>query len=391
MSVAGNYILTIKIGDDEVVIEPQKIEELTITQDIDRFLPVFRLRVKDPTAALTQIIPFDKASNTISIGIARGDTHNNLNEFKFTVERRVCIEEDTYEISGVLDIDDLFSASKIRSLTGNLKDNLEVLATDELKISEVEVGSSLDYDKTIIQPNWNNAGLLKYLRYNLLGKGEEAGYFCFIKNKNGQTIFVFKSLFELYLNSVKYKFIVGPDSRKNYYPVSSFKIYDNSELITDYGALSQRYEYFKYSTGEYLSESIPIENFSSLTDYFLVDKEDKVSGISFMGVGHSNSFTSDFKGRVKNNYYRRLGDLIHMWISTYGLEDISPGDIVQVVFGEMLHRKQLFLYQHSGLWMVKRVVHIVGKSFLSNLLLVRNGIDTDMDTSLLPAINQRKL
>jgi len=56
--------------------------------------------------------------------------------------------------------------------------------------------------------------------------------------------------------------------------------------------------------------------------------------------------------------------------------------------GEVLVRGQLFLYQHSGLWLVKRVVHLIGDSFQTRLLLTRCGIDTDILTSLIEAENR---
>jgi len=388
--VAGNYILNIKVNDIVIPIEPQKIEEFTITQDIDRLLPVFKLRVDDPTGILTHIIPFDKSSNSIIIEIARGTNYDNLNSFKFTVERRACREEGKYEVSGVLDIDGLFSSSKCRSLVENLKTNLENLALDELEVSKTEVGSSLDYKKTILQPYWTNGKLLRYLKNNVIGRGDEAGYSCFIKNMKGKTTFVFKSLDELYSTAIKYQFIVGPDVLKNYLPVYTYKVYDNSELITDFGAKLQSYSYFNYSTGEYIDDSVPANNFLSLTEYFLINDDDVSDSTPFNKLGRSNSFTSDFNGKVRNSYYNRLGQLINMWISTPGLENAVPGDMVQVVFGEMFQRKNLFIYQHTGTWMVKRVVHIIGQSFLTNLLLVRNGIDTSEKNTLMAAVKQKK-
>jgi len=390
MIVTGNYILNIKINNIVIPIEPQKIEELTITQDIDRFLPVFKLRVDDPTGIFTHVIPFDKSSNSISIEIARGANHDNLNEFKFTVERRACKEEGKYEISGMLDIKNLFSSSKCRSFTGNLKTNLENLALNELEVSKTEIGKSLDYDKTVLQPYWDNGVLLRYLKNNVLGNNNEAGYNCFIKNIKGKTTFVFKSLDELYASAIQYKFIVGPDALKNHYPIYTYKIYDNSELITDYGAKLQKYTYFNYDTGENVDDSISVEDFTSLTNYFLINDDDISDSTFFNRLGRSNSFTSDFDGKVRNSYYNRLGRLISMWASTQGLENIAPGDMVRVIFGEMLQRKNLFLYQHTGYWMVKRVVHIIGQSFLTNFLLVRNGIDTDKENTLMKATKKKK-
>jgi len=391
MIVSGNYILNIKISDVDVPIEPQKIEELTITQDIDRFLPVFRLRIVDPTSSLIHVVPFDKNLNTISIEVARGTHHENLNEFRFLVKRRSCDDNGRYEISGMLNVDNLVSSSKSRSLTGSIRTNLENIALNELGVDETEVGSSLDYDKAIIQPGWTNGKLLRYLKNNLRGSNGESGYCCFTKNVRGKSIFVFKSLDELYLRPVEYKFIVGPDIFSDYYAVSKYRIFDDSSLVADFSARTQSYKYFDYNTGEYVESSIPAEDFSSLNQYFLIDEDDTSCNNFTPRLGRNNDFTDDFDGRVRNSYYNRMKQLISMWISTSGLENISPGDIVQILFGEMFSRRQLFMYQHTGLWMVKRVVHIIGQTFLTNLLLVRSGIDTDEPNTLLKATKQRKL
>jgi len=391
MIVSGNYILNIKINDVNVPIEPQKIEELTITQDIDRFLPVFRLRIVDPTNTLVHIVPFDKDLNTISIEVARGTNYDNLNEFCFFVKRRICDDEGKYEISGMLDIDNLVSSPKSRSLTGSIKTNLENIALNELEVNETEVGKSLDYNKVIIQPRWTNGKLLRYLKNNLGGSNSESGYCCFIKNVRGKSIFVFKSLNELHLKPVEYKFIVGPDIFSNYYSVSKYRIFDNSSFIADFAARSQPYKYFNYDTGEYANSNISIEDFPSLTQYFLINEDDISYDEISPRLGRNNDFTDDFNEKVRNSYYNRIKQLVSMWISTSGLENIAPGDIIQVIFGEMFSRRQLFMYQHAGLWMVKRVVHIIGQTFLTNLLLVRSGIDTDEPNSLLKTTKQRKL
>jgi len=390
MIVAGNYILNLKISDVEVPLEPQKIQEITITQDIDRFLPVLRFRVSDPTNSLAHVVPFDRRMNTMSIEVARGARYENLNEFVFLVKRRFCDDESTYEVEGVLETEDLFGASKCRSLKGNVKTNLEDLAKNEIGVSKTEVGASLNYEKTIIQPNWSNAKLLKYLKNNLSGALGEGGYVCFIKNVRGEKIFVFKSFDELSMSTIKYKFIVGPGVFPDYYPVSKYKIFDNSPLIIDYLRKGQLYTYFDYDTGEYTSDSVSLEEVTSLTQYLLVNKDELPHGGSVALLRRNNDFTSDYKGKVKNSYYAGMRDLISMWISTHGLENISPGEVVQVVFGEMFSRGRLFLYQHSGRWLVKRVVHILGQTFLTNLLLIRSGVDTDEPNSLVEAVRRRR-
>ena len=72
------------------------------------------------------------------------------------------------------------------------------------------------------------------------------------------------------------------------------------------------------------------------------------------------------------------------------MEQVSPGDEVKVIFGESLVGENLFLYQHNGYWLVKRASHILSSSYMTNLLLTRNGIDTSLSTSLISSGNLKR-
>jgi len=394
MEIVGNYILNLKFGGTIVSVVPQMIKEMTITQDVDRLVPTFRICVRDTTGILGEIVPLDKNLNNVELEIVRGDNSDNLNNFKFVVKRRRITSSKDYEIVGVLSIDNLLSTVKDRVLIGSIKTNLEDIVNTELNISDTEIGISLDYEKDILQPGWTNAKLFSYLKDRFIGKSGEAGYHCFVKNIRGKPIFVFKSIDEILSTAVRYKFVVGYKEyqEEDYYPVSEYKIFDNSQIMVDFGGKNQSYSYFNYDTGEYINNSIDILDCPSLAENFLIDDDNynDTGSIRGMNLGRSNDFTPDFNGKIRNSYYKRLNNLIHMWISTWGLENVSPGDIVKVVFSEAFNRGNLFIYQHSGYWMVKRVVHIIGSSFMTNLLLVRCGIDTDLETTLMKATNIKR-
>jgi len=392
MDLVGNYTLNVKFGGITVPLSHQMVRELTIAQDIDRFLPTFKLVVKDATGLLGEYIPFDRNLNKVSIEIARGTSQDNLNEFEFTVSRRRTNSERDYVIQGILDVNNLVETRKTRALTGNVRSNLETIAKDELGIDEqnIDIGLSLDYDKTLLQPAWTNAKFFNYIKRNLLGRNSEAGYYCFIKNIQGKRILVFKSIDELFSIKAKYNLLVSHKQHEDFYPVLDYKVYDDSQLVANFGAKYQTYEYFDYATGVNKTARITTDEYPSLTEQYLIDDDRNTDSVIFSDLGRSNDFTSDFKGRVKNNFYRRMTEPIHMWAATWGLESISPGDIVNVLFGEAFLGGDLSMYQHSGFWMVKRVVHIVSSSFLTNLLLTRSGVDTDTDTTLMNAQNYKK-
>lgn len=386
MDILGNYSLLVKFGDVIVPISPQMIEEFTITQDLDRIVPTFKLRIKDATGLLGDIIPYDKNMNTISVELCRTSVQDDLNEFKFAVKRRKATFNKFYEIEGMLDVPNLYAKYTSRALTGKIKTNLETIAKEEMGIQDTEIGISLDYEKTIIQPSkWNLAMLFRYLKQNLIGKNREACYYCFVKNVRGKPILVFKSVDELFSTSVKYRFVVGSTSYENFYPVVDYRVYDNSQLVTDFGALIQTRSYFDYENGEWITAEELACDYPSLSEYLLMDSDNDNESVNFRDLGRSNDFTLDFKGRVKGDYFDRMTNLVNMQISTWGMENLAPGDIVKLIFAEAMNRGDMFIYEHSGYWLVKRITHIIGMSFMSNIMLTRAGIDSDMDNTLLSA------
>ena len=391
MEFLGNYILDIKFGDTIVPISPQMIQELSVTLDIDRLVPTFHLRVKDATCLLGEIMPFDKETSQVTLRFSRTDTSDNLNEFQLVVKRRRPLADRTYDIEGVLAVDNLFTPLKTRALTGNIKTSLEQIATDELGISELEVGASLNYEKTILQPSWTNAFLFRYLRDRLVGKSDEGCFYCFVKNIKGSPVFGFKSIDELFLSPIQYKFIIGANPFEDFYPVSDYRIFDNSQLLSSFSGKDEQYKYFDYTAGEYKSSSVQLSDCPALSEFYLLDEDDDTDINIVRSFGHSNAFTGNFQGEVRNSYFHQATNFIHMWISTWGLENISPGDIVQVLFAEALTQGSMFIFQHSGFWMVKRAVHILSASFMTNILLTRCGIDTDLDNSLTQSKQARKI
>ena len=389
MDAIGGYTLTVNIGGTIVPIQPQMIQELTISQDIDQLLPTFKMAIREPTGLLGEIIPLDRDANSVSLKITGSLGEDTSNEFKFTVKRRRTGSAKEYIVEGVLDISGLLDPCRCRALTEDVRTNITSIAADELGIANTEIGASLAFNKTILQPSWTNAQLLRHLKANLLGINGQSGYCCFIKNIESTPILVFKSLNELVAQDVHFKFMVGHRQYEDYRPISEYHILDSSQLISDFGAKTQTYRYLDYDTGVYKTSSVGLTEYPSLTEQFLIDDDTDIVGINPV-EGRSNDFADDFPGRIKNGYYQRLTGLVNMWISTWGTENIAPGDIVEVVFNEAFASGDFYLYQHSGFWLVKRVVHVLTSSFMTNILLTRNGIDSSIANTLLAAEQHKK-
>lgn len=388
------YHLDVKLGVDRLPLSHQIIEEFYIVQDLTKFLPSFRLRLRDSSGVLSHIIPFDNKANTLTVILGSGTGVADTVEYKFDIYRRFPTSDDIYDIEGLLAVDGLFSPPRTRGFSGVIRDNLLSIAVDELGLDEADISASLAYSKNIVQPSWSNAELFRYLESNLLGLQEDAGYFCYVGCKKKKRILIFKTIKDFYSQPVKYSFVNAfeptqdQESGEVGYPIFEYKAYDNYGIIRD--LKKQSFSYFDYDNSKFVVDSISVkdndisaDDYYSLTKYFLMDRDDiEYAGIG-MRAGRGNDFSSNFKGRIKGDYYKRLNSLSKFWITSLGLEDIYPGDIVRVQFLD--DPAKLMSYQYHGFWMVERVIHMIGYQFSTRLLLTRSGMDTSETTSLLPA------
>ena len=390
----GNYHLIVKFGGVVLPLTRSVLRELTIVQDLNKFLPEFRLRFDDNTGAVTHVAPFDKNMSSVEIELAENADTDDKNIFNFSVyirepKARQSTPTSEYDVTGFLDIKKLFAPDYSRGFSGSIKTSLETIAA-ELDIDSTDVDISLDYDKTLLQPTWNNAQVLNYLQDNLIGVNGEYGYKCYVKNYKNKKIFMCKSLSKMITDPISYKFILNDIPYEDQLPIFEYYIYDYYKLYGIFGVRTQAYGYFDYDNSVYVSATENVADYTSLADFFMIDKGDTTDSNQNNNTGRTNDFTSDFVGRIKSSYGNRLISLAKMWITTKGLPNAVPGQIVQVFFPQGTTGDDLYSYQYSGDWLIERVVHNCGDVFLTKLLLTRHGLDTDKKTSLLPATHRRK-
>jgi hypothetical protein len=390
-----NYFLTCKFGKKTLPLEVPNLRELTIVQDINKFLPEFRMKIVDATGALTHLSPIDNSMGKISIGFAQDtdrDMQNNMDfdAYMYLPEGRQSSPASMYDIEGLLSTSDLLTTDYSRSFNGTVGDTIAKIAK-ELNVDSVDISPSLSYVKNIVQPYWNNSQLLKYLKEKVIGHGGEWGFKCFIKCSENKKTLVFKSMTEMIGSNIAYKFILCDRAYKDQLPIYNYNIFGNSKIYTSFAAGVQNYTYFNYDTEVVEDKKVYADDFDSLAQYFLIESSDTVSSNYLNRLGRTNDFNADtrgthFEGYVRNNYGNRLMDLVKLWITTQGVPNICPGQLVQVFFPYGQDSDQIASFQYSGYWLVERVVHNMGTHFLTKLLLTRNGIDTDLGSTLLSSL-----
>jgi hypothetical protein len=396
LGVKGSYFLKVKFGEELIPLNPSLIEEFTIVQDMNKFLPSFHIALSDSSGDITHLAPSDSSVTRISVEIGRNVEAEPENSFDFVVFRKKPKSEFSaaaiYDVAGLLDIaDPLFGPNYTRSFTNQtVKDVLEYVAKEELLVDSVDISSALDFEKLIVQPIWSNAQLINDLKKRLMGSNNESAYKCIIRRKNRKTEFVFRSIDELckYQQPIA-KFIVNDEPYKDYNPVVDYSIYDNYKMIGIFGSKKQEYGYYDYYTSKFVINNETYSDFFSLSKYLMIDGNDSEESNGLFDLGRNNEFTNNFKENVRSSYHNRLVDLVKMWIVTTGNPNIVPGHLIQLLFGSGLHAGNPASYQYSGYWLVEKVVHTFDDAFRTKLLLTRGGVDTDINTTLLPATKKK--
>jgi len=389
----NNYMLRIVFGDKtEVVNSPDILHGCTITSDLDYIVPTFDLSLKSEHGLIHQLVTPDRRLNNIRIEIARDLSASEYNTYNFVLFRSYP-QDTVYRVTGYLDVDNLFAPLKSRGFNDSVKTILENISKDEFNISNTDVSPTLEgIRKNLIQPAWPNIDLIRHLKRNLVGTSDYDFYYsCFIKMEAGHPVFVFKALNDFLLEETKYNFVYGDIPIPDVQPILDYKIFNNMQVLGAFGSQQENYGYFDYDNDEYVSDvSLSVDNYPSLSQYFLIDDKEvqgEVDNDSFFILGRNNSFTSDFKGHVGRKYYELTTNLAQLWITTKGLPDIQPGNIVSVFFPQGLDEKNITGLPYNGYWLVKRVIHAFGSDYLTRLLLIRSGVDTDVRNTLIPAIN----
>ena len=386
-----------------ITVEPQHVKELSITLDMKTLLPSFRLIMNDSAGVFTHLLPFDQNLSKVHIMLGRSTSTNieDTTSYIFDVYRRFPTSNREYAILGLLAVDNLFSPAKVRGFDGTVKETIETIG-EELGVGSTDVSTCLDYKKNILQPGWSNAGLLTYLRTNVLGLSNEADFYCFVKCVQTKSVLVFKPVRDFAAAGPKYNFLLGTTvyqdtaSNTTYYPVVQYKIFENYKALGVLGTRRHESEYFDWATSQFVRNTYDIigndnelDDYFSFTEYHQIDQDDPAdANLGVKDTGRSNAFTSDFAGKTMNQFHRNITDLQKIWINVLGLENIYPGDVVLIEYVEQ--KLPQLSYQHQGYWMVERVVHLVGHAFMTKLLLTRNGSNSAIETRLLPASKRKR-
>lgn len=382
-----NYFLKFQVGEDVVPLSPTGIKRFTVVHDLFSFLPEVRIMLADPNGVLTHLLPFDRSVTRTVIEYSRSRTELDVyNNMQVDLWRNMSQSEfsisSIFDVSGLMHTNDFFSNDKSRGFNQSAYLTLAQLAS-EIGCDSLEISPSLNYEKLIVQPQWTNRQLLLDLVSRIGGANNEGGFVCYLKRKTGRTAFVFKSLSELAVQPISHKFVANTEPYDDYFPILAHRIFNNYRLLAPYGVRSQKYTYFDFDSGTFVPADIGPSNYVPLSNHYMADFEDPATSIS-RHFGTNNQFTKNFLDSAQALFHRRLTNLVKMWFTTWGLPNLCPGDIINILYGRPPDKTALGSYQYGGKWMVERVVHNFGETFKTSVLVTRSGLDVPIESSLVP-------
>jgi hypothetical protein len=187
----------------------------------------------------------------------------------------------------------------------------------------------------------------------------------------------------------KYKCVIAKTTTsKDLLPIYNFEGVENFELLNILGIGEQKFTYFNYETGEQIDHDMDLDAMGvSMTEHVGCDSQIGTEGVSQNTLGRTTDFITDFDSLMQGRYAKKVNSLVKQWVTTRGVTDICCGDIVLVMQSIAADPSAIMDYQHSGYWLVERVVHHISKTYATKMLLTRPGVDGSKSLTLFRALN----
>ena len=401
ITVGDSYTFRLMFNETPIVIQAPGIEELSITSSLHEYLPRLKMKLRSGDGTLAHFIPFDDAS-TVQFSFAPGSgMTGEWKNYVFDIYRRLPQGDNMYEVEGLLQVPNLFGPNKCRGTVMGPKVLLDTIA-QELDCTETDISLCLDYKKNLVQPYVPNAIFLRHLRQSIQGEAGEAYFYCFIDTVLDKKKFYFKTVLDFLRNDVKYKFLLGQSQTipigkgevltDYFFPGWSYYIDESYKLLGLSGALEKQYLYFNQALGTFVSNTVDLSNYVSLTPAYFYKPGDQQRTYNTLIPGRSNDYSGDFAGDALSLLYENMTNQSKISFLTIGLKDIVPGDLIEIQFAPQELYKTIdpdVSSQYAGTWMVETIVHGFGDMYYNKITATRSGVDAYQTSLAVPEVRKR--
>lgn len=228
---------------------------------------------------------------------------------------------------------------------------------------------------TIIQPNWTNTQMLKWLTGNAINANQIGGYF-YALTLDGKILFkTYDNLFSQKPKKEINHFNTKIDNNKEGFNLFSSKT--NYMPTLNNGGFGLDYGYFDYDTKTFVEKSKTIEDIKErqLSDWYYIAKEHIGNGKYL--YGGRNTSVDDV---VQNRLLTSSNSVNKVEIYVSGNNDLVIGDVINLIVPTSNFKKQETIVNelYSGYWLVWKIAHlfdIEDDKYTTHLFLMRSGMN----------------
>jgi len=370
----GKYYLRFESLHDSLM-HITDIKSFSIIEDIDTASSVLSIKMIDGLGDLINR-SYISPDSTYDLFIGKSSQDNDKSSFSLSVTEMQNMSVGKTE-NVAMDVNFISNTwNKLIKTTHSRSWNNKKYSYVVNKIAE-EIGfDNIEVEETIgqfniIQPDWTNFHMLKWISKNAINQNGIGGYEIGVKF-NGD--FFFKTIDTIKNNKPKKTFYMSA-------PKDGEEFFKNILIKQDYvpvlqqGGFGLDYYYFDYDTKKYINKKRKYSD----------SDEKQLSDWAFIATSHELADKRFYGGRdilTQNVVDSKISNVTNsvqkITIVVEGDVNLHIGDIVSLLIPNTEFSNEIVNENYSGYWMISRIAHqfqFDNNQFLSHISLSRAGIN----------------
>lgn len=387
-SIANNYYIKLNMSETLDQVNTKRLSQydvssIVITESMLSSTTHLNVKFIDHNGSLLTTAPL-LPSNVFDVYYGKTEETAKVSKFRYSTVKMEPLsgmkQEEFFINSDMILVDwkKMFVNNYSRSWNDKKYSEVVTDILSEFDFEKVEVEETKRLSN-VIQPQWNNATMLKWLARNAVNMSETGGYVYYMTLDNE---FYFKTIENIIHNTkpkkIEHYTFVNDDTGFNY-----SKITNDYFTINNEGGLGTNHTHFNYNTKQFVSDTVTVEDLlqHQLTDNTMYHVDDVSPTYNVFGGRDTNT------GKVVSNYMTNvLNSSSKIEISLNGRNDIKIGDkidlIIPVSRQMITFSESIINEQYSGYWIVWKISHIFDlktNKYITKAYMFRDGVN-NLDT-----------
>jgi len=261
-----------------------------------------------------------------------------------------------------------------------------------------EIGYTADVEETkdfhnVIQPDWTNYQLLKWMAENAVNTKDIGGYFV------GLTLdkrLIFRPVDHLAEVVPAATYVLNDSDKKqsddelDYF--RAFLVKNDYVSSVAKAASGVKYMYFDFATGQFINGESKVST----------SKQRQLSDVFYIADEHENAPNRYYGGRntntpslSENNVLNSANSINRATISIEGNTFLHAGDVLNMIIpSNLAHIDNVIEEYYSGYWLIERIAHVFNMNngkVVSNITLIRPGINSPLISGYVKSTKGKKI